>query len=74
MNTYKVINIFEQDFGCEGLPEGKEYSVDVILENCETKETFTVSAPDAQLYEKDINIGDLVTYNGYTINKKAGAV
>ncbi len=62
MNTYKVINIFEEDFGCEGLPEGQEYTVNVILENCKTKELITISQPDAELYKKNININDIVFY------------
>ena len=70
MKKYKVINIYEQDFGCEGLPEGKEYSVDVVLSNIETNEEITISAPDAELYEKNINIGSLVSYDNKEIKLK----
>ena len=49
MNTYKVINIFEQDFGCEGLPEGQEYTVNVVLEDLKTKEKITITQVDAEL-------------------------
>ena len=38
MKIYKVIDITEQDFGCEELPEGEKYSVDVILEDIEKNE------------------------------------
>lgn len=69
MNTYKVINIFEQDFGCEGLPDGQEYSVNVILENLETKERITITQVDAELYKKNINIKDIVSFDGKTISK-----
>lgn len=69
MNTYKVINIFEQDFGCEGLPDGQEYSVNVILENLETKERITITQVDSELYKKNINIKDIVSFDGKTISK-----
>ncbi|MDY4079902.1 MAG: hypothetical protein SOY42_14160 [Clostridium sp.] len=69
MKTYKVIDITEQDFGCEELPEGQKYCVDVILQDNETNENITISVPDAELYEKCINIGTLVYYDGRNISK-----
>ena len=33
---YKVIDIIESDFGCEGIPEGQEPTCEVILEDTET--------------------------------------
>lgn len=68
MKTYKVIDITEQDFGCEELPEVQKYCVDVILQDNETNEKITISVPDAELYEKCINIGNLVHYDGRNIN------
>ena len=69
MNTYKVIDITEQDFGCEELPEGEKYCVDVILQDNETNEKITVSVPDAELYKKCIDVGTLVHYDGKNIGK-----
>lgn len=69
MKTYKVIDITEQDFGCEELPEGQKYCVDVILQDNETNENITISVPDAELYEKCIDVGTLVYYDGRNISK-----
>ena len=70
MKIYKVIDITEQDFGCEELPEGEKYSVDVILEDIEKNEKLTISAPDAELYEKSIDVRTLVYYDGKNLIKK----
>lgn len=57
---YKVIDIIESDFGCEGIPEGQEPTCEVILEDTETKERITVTAPDALLYKKGILQGSIL--------------
>lgn len=59
---YKVIDIIEPDFGCEGLPDGQEYCVDIILNNTETADNITVNVADAELYKKEIDIGSFVEY------------
>lgn len=69
MKTYKVIDITEQDFGCEELPEGEKYCVDVILQDNETNEKITISVPDTELYEKSIDVGTLVYYDVRNISK-----
>ena len=68
MKTYTVIDITEQDFGCEELPEGEKYCVDVVLQDNETNEKITISVPDAELYEKCIDVGTLVYYDGRNIS------
>ena len=65
---YKVIDIIEPDFGCEGLPEGQEPCCDVILKN-ENGDVKTVSIPDAELYRKDILPGGEVSYKNGVITK-----
>lgn len=67
MKTYKVINIIEQDFGCEERPSNEKYCVDVILEDTEIHEKLTISVPDAELYEKNIDVGSSVYYDGKAI-------
>ncbi|MDO5516028.1 MAG: hypothetical protein Q4F66_00635 [Clostridium sp.] len=67
MKTYKVIDIKEQDFGCEERPADQEYLVDVILQNDETNERITISAPDSELYEKNIDVDSLVYYDGQVL-------
>lgn len=69
MKTYTVIVITEQDFGCEELPEGEKYCVDIVLQDNETNEKITISVPDAELYEKCIDVGTLVYYDGRNISK-----
>ena len=69
MKTYTVIDITEQDFGCEEIPEGEKYCVDVVLQDNETNEKITISVPDAELYEKCIDVGTLVYYDGRNISK-----
>lgn len=69
MKTYTAIDITEQDFGCEELTEGEKYCVDVILQDNETNEKIIISVPDAELYEKCIDVGTLVYYDGRNISK-----
>lgn len=69
MKTYTVIDITEQDFGCEELPEGEKYCVDVVLQDNETNEKITISVPDAELYKKSIDVGTLVYYDGKNLTK-----
>lgn len=66
---YKVIDIIEADFGCEGLPDGEEYCVDVVLEDIDTAETITVNVPDAELYRKEINTNSIVKYENNELTK-----
>lgn len=66
---YKVIDITEHDFGCEGLPDGEEYYVDVVLENIDTAERITVNVPDAELYRKEINTGSIVKFENKVLFK-----
>lgn len=68
MNKYKVIDILEQDYGCEELPPDQKVCVDVILENIKTKETLKISTPDDNLYKKNIDINSIVTYDNKELN------
>ena len=56
---YKVTEICEIDFGCEGRPENMEDLVQVRLCSS-TGESLTVQASDAGLYEQDITEGSEV--------------
>lgn len=67
MKTYIVISITEQDFGCEEIPLGLEYYVDVALKDNETNEIIKIKVLDDELYKKGINTGSLVTYDGKNI-------
>ncbi len=65
---YKVIDIIEPDFGCEGVPEGQEPCCEVVLKN-ESGEIKNVSVPDAELYRKDILPGSVVSFENGIIEK-----
>ncbi len=67
---YIVKEILEPDFGCEGLPDGQELCCEVILESGESGETLTVKAPDAELYEKGIDVGSEVSVIGGRLKKE----
>lgn len=58
---YRVIQIVEPDFGCEGIPEGQKPTDTVYLENIKTKERMTIKVLDDVLYEKEIEEGTIVT-------------
>lgn len=61
MKLYVVTKMQEQDFGCEGIPEGKEVETDVFLKD-EDGNTHEVTVPDAELMRKGINEGDWVGF------------
>ncbi len=66
---YRVKEIIEPDFGCEGLPDGQEPCCEVLLKNTDSGELMTVKIPDAELYQKNITAGCMVTYLGGRIEK-----
>ena len=60
---YKVKDIIEPDFGCEGLPDGEEICCEVLLEDEQSGGLMTVRVPDAELYRKNITVGSRVNCN-----------
>ena len=54
--VYKIIRIDEEDFGCEGRPEGQEPMVRVVLE-AETGETTIVMMEDSLMYARKLDVG-----------------
>lgn len=65
---YKVVEIIEPDFGCEGLPDGSEPMCEVVLEQA-CGEQITVTIADGALYAGNIREGDIVIYSGGTLVK-----
>ncbi len=57
--VYKIIRIDEEDFGCEGRPEGQEPMVRVVLE-AETGETTIVMMEDSLMYARKLDVGESV--------------
>ena len=66
---YRVIDIIEPDFGCEGLPDGEEICCEVWLEKVGCESSLILKVPDAELYRKNINIGCMVTYENGQLEK-----
>ncbi len=59
---YKLKKILEADYGCEERPAGYVPQVLVILED-EAGNQIEREVPDADLYKRDINEGDLVYFD-----------
>lgn len=53
---YKIIEILEPDFGCEGRPEGYVQVDDVVVEN-DLGTQHILKMEDAKLYELKLDIG-----------------
>lgn len=56
---YKVLKIYEDDFGCEERSEDYEPQVIVIVKDMSESEIY-LKQSDAWMYEQDINEGDKV--------------
>ena len=67
-NLYKVVDIEEPDFGCEGLPEHMERMDKVTIKNAENKKQ-TLNVADKYLYEQNIDVSDMVNYINGSIQK-----
>lgn len=57
---YRVLQIIEPDFGCEGIMEGQKRQDTVYLENMQSKEKFSIKASDEILYEKNIEEASVI--------------
>lgn len=62
MAAYIVKQIYEADFGCEGMPDGSEIQAEILLRS-EDGEEISVMVPDGELYDKNINEGDRVHFD-----------
>ena len=64
---YKVIEIIEPDFGCEGVPDGQKPMCNVIIQS-QNGEKISLSVPDRELYQKNIIEGSTVNYTNGIIS------
>jgi len=62
MVSYVVTDIREEDFGCEGMPEGYNRADEVLLRSADG-EKISVKVSDKELYEKKIDIGNWVHFD-----------
>lgn len=68
MESFIVKNIIEEDFGCEGRPDGYKPKCKVVLRDLSGNE-MNVLVDDEELYSKNINTGDQVHFIGEEILK-----
>lgn len=62
METYRVLRIDEQLYGCEELPEGEEVRCDVLLEDAAGLRRVSAQ-PDALLSARGICEGSAVRFD-----------
>ncbi len=62
-NVYQIIDIYEEDHGCEGIPDGEE-PMDQVLLRAEDDTERWVRIPDALLLQKGWKEGDWISWNG----------
>lgn len=65
---YKVLDIIEPDFGCEGLPDGQVAMDEVVLLDQDNNK-ITIKQGDMYLYKMDINTGDSVVIEDNKLKK-----
>lgn len=56
---YKIIDITEEDYGCEGIPEGEDLACSVLLES-ENGERKWARISDKYLRENNLDTGDFL--------------
>ena len=81
MKKYKITDIIEDEFGCEGRPEGEEPMVTILLVD-DTGKQRSIRMADKLAYEKKLDIGaemelpeeEVMTLNGkeYKVKKLLG--
>ena len=54
---YKILKIYDDDYGCEGVPEGQEPMCSVLIQDSKGKERW-IKLSDSHLTENNINEGD----------------
>lgn len=57
---YKVMDISEEDYGCEGIPEDSELMCSVLLESSDGTQKW-VKMADRYLRENSIDIDSIIT-------------
>ncbi|MDO5558918.1 MAG: hypothetical protein Q4F95_04910 [Oscillospiraceae bacterium] len=67
-DLYKVLHIYEAEFGCEEMPADAEPMVDAELEADDGTRKI-IHVKDSTLYQKNINEGDFVSFCGSEIEK-----
>ena len=58
---YKILNIYEEDYGCEGVPEGQEPMCRVQIQDEKGTEQW-ISIADRVLREQNLQEGDFIEW------------
>lgn len=56
---YKILKIYDDDYGCEGIPEGQEPMCSVLIQDSEGNESW-IKLSDEYLTENNLNEDDTV--------------
>ncbi|MCI7804465.1 MAG: hypothetical protein MR503_05235 [Oscillospiraceae bacterium] len=56
---YKIMKIYDDDYGCEGVPEGQEPMCSVLIQDSHGAEHW-IKLSDGYLTENNLNEGDTV--------------
>lgn len=59
---YTILKIFEEDYGCEGVPENEEPMCSVLVRDTDGHEKWLKIA-DSYLTENNIRTGDTIEWN-----------
>lgn len=62
MKIYTITDIFEDDYGCEGIPAGEKLQ-DIVCLKDDNDITLQIKIADLELTEKNINQGDRVYFD-----------
>ena len=54
---YKILKIYDDDYGCEGVPEGQEPMCSVLIQDSKGNEQW-VKLSDTYLTENNLSEGD----------------
>ena len=58
---YKILNSYEEDYGCEGVPEGQEPMCRVQIQDEKGTEQW-ISIADRVLREQNLQEGDFIEW------------
>ena len=56
---YKILKIYDDNYGCEGVPEGQEPMCSVLIQDSQGNERW-IKLSDEYLTDNNLNEGDTV--------------
>lgn len=58
---YRILEIFDEDYGCEGIAEGEEPYCNIALEDCNGKRKI-IKISEKHLVEMALSEGDVIDF------------